>query len=62
MGPVRPAPVREYNMRFFGYRLGDESEPAAPPTPELMQKMGAFMTAATKAGVIVANGPVADAG
>jgi len=49
-GPVRPAPVKEYEMRFFGYTLGDESVPMAAPTPELMQEMGAFMEEATKAG------------
>ena len=43
-------------MRFFGYTLGDESAPVAPPTPELMQEMGRFMEDATKAGVIVASG------
>ena len=45
-------------MRFFGYTLGDESAPMAPPTPELMQEMGAFMEEATKAGVIVATGGI----
>jgi hypothetical protein len=58
-GPVRPEPVKEYEMRFFGYTLGDESAPIAPPTPELMQEMGVFMEEATKAGVIVATGGIA---
>jgi hypothetical protein len=51
--------VKEYEMRFFGYTLGDESAPIAPPTPELMQEMGVFMEEATKAGVIVATGGIA---
>ena len=46
-------------MRFFGYSLGDESVPMAPPTPELMADMGAFMEEATKAGVLVATGGIA---
>ena len=46
-------------MRFFGYTLGDESVPMAPPTPELMENMGTFMEEATGAGVIVATGGIA---
>lgn len=46
-------------MRFFGYTLGDESVPVPPPTPELMEEMGAFMEEATKAGVLVATGGIA---
>jgi hypothetical protein len=45
-------------MRFLGYTLGDESAPTPPPTPELMQAMGAFMEEAGKAGVIVATGGI----
>jgi hypothetical protein len=46
-------------MRFLGYTLADESVDMPPPTPELMEKMGAFMEEATKAGVIVATGGIA---
>jgi hypothetical protein len=46
-------------MRFLGYTLADESTPMAPPTPGLMEEMGAFMEEATKAGVIVATGGIA---
>jgi hypothetical protein len=46
-------------MRFLGYTLGDESVPTPPPSPELMEKMGSFMEAATTAGVIVATGGIA---
>jgi len=46
-------------MRFFGYTLGDESVPMAPPRPELMAEMDAFVEEATKAGVIVATGGIA---
>jgi hypothetical protein len=46
-------------MRFFGYTLGDESEPMAPPTPELMAEMDTLVEEATKAGVIVATGGIA---
>jgi hypothetical protein len=46
-------------MRFLGYTLGDESVPMPPPTPELMEEMGAFMEEATKSGVLVATGGIA---
>jgi hypothetical protein len=46
-------------VRFLTYTLGDDSQPAPPPTPELMQEMGAFMEEATKAGVLVATGGLA---
>ena len=39
-------------MRFFMYTLGDESDPrlTAPPTPQVMTEMGAFMAEALGAG------------
>jgi hypothetical protein len=43
-------------MRYLSYTLGDPSAPIAPPTPELMAKMGEFMEEATKAGVLLAAG------
>ncbi len=43
-------------MRFFMYAMGDDSVPAPPPTPELMEEMGKFMEDATKAGALVAAG------
>lgn len=46
-------------MRFLGYTLGDESVPMPPPTPELMEKMGALMEEFTKSGVLVATGGLA---
>ncbi len=46
-------------MRFFGYTLGDESVPLAPPSEDVMVEMGAFMEEATKAGVLVATGGIA---
>jgi len=46
-------------MRFLGYTLGDESVPMPAPTPDLMERMGAFMEEATKAGVLVATGGIA---
>lgn len=46
-------------MRFLGYTLGDENEPMAPPTPDLMEKMDAFMEEVTKAGVLLATGGIA---
>jgi len=47
-------------MRFLGYTLANEDElPAEQPSPELYQKMGAFVEEATKAGVIVATGGIA---
>ena len=46
-------------MRFFGYTLGDESVPMPMPTPEDMEKMGAFVEEVTKAGVLIATGGMA---
>jgi hypothetical protein len=46
-------------MRFLGYTLGDESTPIPPPSPAEMEKMGAFVEEASKAGVIVATGGIA---
>ena len=43
-------------MRYLSYTLGDPSAPIAPPTPELMAKMGEFMAEATKAGVLLTAG------
>lgn len=46
-------------MRFLGYTLGDDSVPAPPPDPEMMEKMGAYVEGATKAGVLLATGGLA---
>lgn len=47
-------------MRFLGYTLGNEAElPAEPPSPDVYEKMGAFVEEATKAGVVVATGGIA---
>jgi hypothetical protein len=45
-------------MRFFMYTLGDEDDPllSAPPTPELMAEMGAFMAEATASGALIETG------
>jgi hypothetical protein len=43
-------------MRFLGYTLGDESVPVPPPSPDLMEEMGAFMEEATNSGVLLATG------
>jgi hypothetical protein len=44
-------------MRFLGLLKGDEhSESGAPPSPELLEKMGKFMEEITKAGVLVSTG------
>ena len=43
-------------MRFFMYTLGDESIPMPPPTPELMEKMGAFMAEAQQSGALIQTG------
>jgi hypothetical protein len=45
-------------MKFLGYTLADPSVPLPPPSPEMYQKMGAFMEEATKAGVLLATGGV----
>jgi hypothetical protein len=45
-------------MRFLCYTMGDPNEPIPEPTPEMYQKMGAFIEEATKAGVLLATGAV----
>ena len=45
-------------MKFLGYTLADPTIAIPPPTPEMYQKMGAFMEEATKAGVLLATGGV----
>jgi hypothetical protein len=41
-------------MRFLGLLKADkESEAGAPPSPELLEKMGKFMAEITKAGVLL---------
>lgn len=46
-------------MRYLSYTLGDDSTPMAPPSQELMSKMGQLMQDATEAGVLVATGGLA---
>ena len=44
-------------MRCLGLLKADRySEADAPPSPELMEKMGKFMEAITKAGVLLSTG------
>jgi hypothetical protein len=45
-------------MRYFMYALGDENDPrlSAPPSPETMGEMGAFVEEAFKSGALIATG------
>ncbi len=45
-------------MRFFMYTVGDENDPrlTAPPAPEVMAAMGAFMAEATASGALIETG------
>ncbi len=43
-------------MQFLVYDTNQNPETAAPPTPELMAEMGAFIEQAIKAGVVVTTG------
>jgi hypothetical protein len=43
-------------MQFLVYDPNPNPEASAPPSPELMAEMGAFIQEATKAGVVVATG------
>jgi hypothetical protein len=43
-------------MKFFGYTMGDPNAPVEAPSPEMYERMGAFMEEATKAGVLLATG------
>jgi hypothetical protein len=53
------SPREENAMRFLTYTLADPTIPMPPPTPELYAQMDAFVTEATKAGVLVATGGLA---
>jgi hypothetical protein len=46
-------------MKFLGYTLGDPNAPFDPPSPEMYEKMGAFVEEATKAGILLATGGIA---
>ncbi|MCA9647079.1 MAG: hypothetical protein H6718_12385 [Polyangiaceae bacterium] len=46
-------------LRFLSTHRMDESRPAAPPSPELMAKMGALIAEMTDAGVLQATGALA---
>lgn len=43
-------------MQFLVYDPNPNPEASAPPSPELMAEMGAFIEEATKAGVVVTTG------
>jgi hypothetical protein len=44
------------NMQFLVYDPNYDPEAAAPPTPELMAEMGAFIGEAIQSGLLVATG------
>lgn len=46
-------------MRFLGYSVGDDSIPMAPPSPELMARMGQFIEEMTSSGHLIATGAFA---
>jgi hypothetical protein len=46
-------------MKFLSYTLGDPDAPFDEPSPEMYEKMGAFIEEATKAGIILATGGIA---
>ena len=46
-------------MKFFGYTLGDPATPSGPSSPEMYERMSAFVEEATKAGVLLATGGLA---
>ncbi|HXW44190.1 MAG TPA: YciI family protein [Streptosporangiaceae bacterium] len=46
-------------MKFLCYTLGDPSAQLPPPSPDIYERMDAFMAEAVKAGVLLATGGVA---
>ncbi len=46
-------------MKFFGYTLGDPNTPVGPASPEMYERMSAFVEEATKAGILLATGGLA---
>src|SRR5689334_15366426 len=51
-----PASKGEMTMQFLVYDPNQNPEASAPPSPEFMAEMGAFIQEATQAGVVVATG------
>jgi hypothetical protein len=50
---------KEPAMKFFGYTLGDPNTPVGPESPEMYERMSAFVEEATKAGILLATGGLA---
>ena len=46
-------------MKFLCYSLGDRSAQLPAPTPDMYERMDAFIEEVTKAGVLLATGGVA---
>jgi hypothetical protein len=46
-------------MKFLGYTLADPNTPIPPASPDVYERMGAFIEEATKAGVLLATGGLA---
>ena len=49
-------------MKYLVYDPNFNPEAAQPPTPEMMEEMGKFITEATQAGVVVATGALQSTG
>ena len=49
-------------MQFLVYDPNFNPETASPPSPEMMEEMGKFITEATQAGVVVATGALQPTG
>jgi hypothetical protein len=49
-------------MQFIVYGTNQDSEAGAPPSPEMMAQMGAFIMEAIQAGVVVATGALQPTG
>src|SRR5262245_10459842 len=53
---TEPKPEGDHTVRFLGLLKADkDSEAGAPPSAELMEKMGKFIEEITKAGVLLAT-------
>jgi hypothetical protein len=49
-------------MKYLVYDPNFNPENAAPPTPEMMEEMGKFITEATQAGIVLATGALQPTG
>jgi len=46
-------------MKFLLYTTGDNTQPSAPPTPQMIEEVGKFTEETRRAGILLATGGLA---